>query len=238
MIWVHKRNSSKTGFLPMTSFYGYMLKWGGITCGSSIAVVKHMTGDQSKFLSLSTYHGGTVTFGDNLTSNIVAVGKIGKSLSHYIDSVFLVEGLKHSLLNISQFYDKGNIVKFTNESCVVSNKSIGTKILEGTRKGNTYMVDLNLVPRNNLTRLSVIEEDPLLWLNLFWACINFFFKQLHLSLFCFFLWYHKQLWTIDDPLIFYQIHFLLFWSFELCSWYTYALLCLFLRFLLLECLDG
>ncbi|XP_021774596.1 uncharacterized protein LOC110738494 [Chenopodium quinoa] len=39
----------------------------------------------------------------------------------------------------------------------------GKVLLEGTRKGNTYTVDLNTVPRNNLTCLSVIEDDPLLW---------------------------------------------------------------------------
>ena len=35
--------------------------------------------------------------------------------------------------------------------------------MEGTRKGNTYVVDLNFVPRNNLTCLSVIDDDRLLW---------------------------------------------------------------------------
>ena len=123
---------------------------------------KHMTGDESKFLSLSVYHEGIVTFENNLIGNIVAVGKIGMSLSRSIDNVFLVKGSKHSLLSISQFCDR-NLVKFTNESCVFSNKSTRTKILKGTRKGNTYMVDLNLFPRNNLTCLIVIEEDLLLW---------------------------------------------------------------------------
>ena len=36
-------------------------------------------------------------------------------------------------------------------------------MLEGTRKGNTYIVDLDLVPQINLTCLSVIEDDSLLW---------------------------------------------------------------------------
>ncbi|XP_021747861.1 uncharacterized protein LOC110713721 [Chenopodium quinoa] len=101
---------------------------------------KHMTGDKYRFLSLDAYYGGTVTFGDNMTGGIVAIGKVRRSSSHAIDNVFLVEGLKHNLLNISQFCDK-----------------------EGTRKGNTYVVDLNEVPNRILTCLSVIENDPLLW---------------------------------------------------------------------------
>ena len=38
----------------------------------------HMTGDKTKFISLSTYEGGSVTFGDNKKGNIVAMGKVGK----------------------------------------------------------------------------------------------------------------------------------------------------------------
>ena len=33
---------------------------------------------------------------------IVGVGKIGKSLSHFIDNVYLVDGLQHNLLSVSQ----------------------------------------------------------------------------------------------------------------------------------------
>lgn len=39
---------------------------------------KHMTGDKSKFLSLTAYQGGSVTFGDDKKGNIIAIGKVGK----------------------------------------------------------------------------------------------------------------------------------------------------------------
>ena len=123
---------------------------------------KHMTGDKSKFLSLEDYPGGTVTFGDNKKGEIIGKGKIGRSKSHSIDNVFLVEGLMHNLLSISQFCDKGNSVSFTYDSCNIINNKSGKVVLEGTRRGNTYTVDLNLIPRNNLTCLSVVEDDPLL----------------------------------------------------------------------------
>ena len=74
---------------------------------------KHLTCDRSKFLSLETYDGGTVTFGDNMKSEIIAKGKVGRSSSHAIDNVFLVENLKHNLLSISQLCDKGNSIIFT-----------------------------------------------------------------------------------------------------------------------------
>ncbi|XP_021719011.1 uncharacterized protein LOC110686710 [Chenopodium quinoa] len=58
---------------------------------------------------------------------------------------------------------KGNSVSFTSDSCNIINNKSGKVVLEGTRRGNTYTVDLNLIPRNNLTCLSVVEDDPLLW---------------------------------------------------------------------------
>ena len=78
----------------------------------------HMTGDRSKFLSLENYDGGTVTFGDNMKGEMIVKGKVGRLSSHAIDNVFLVENLKHNLLSISQFYDKGNSV--ISEKCVIS----------------------------------------------------------------------------------------------------------------------
>ncbi|XP_021767741.1 uncharacterized protein LOC110732131 [Chenopodium quinoa] len=96
----------------------------------------------------------------NLPSSMVP---IGRSRSHAIDNVFLVEGLKHNLLSISQFCDKDNSVSFTSNKCRIIQNDTRNIILEGTRKGNTYIVDLNEVPNSSLTCLSVIEDDPLLW---------------------------------------------------------------------------
>ena len=40
-----------------------------------------------------------------------------------IESVALVDGLKHNFLSISQLCDKGNEVWFTNEAYVISHKT-------------------------------------------------------------------------------------------------------------------
>ena len=95
---------------------------------------KHMTGDKSQFLSLVAYNGGTVTFGDNVKGDIIAIGKVGKSQHCSIDNVFLVEGMRHNLLSISQFCDKGNTVRFTCEKCLVVDCNTGNTILEGIGK--------------------------------------------------------------------------------------------------------
>ena len=64
-----------------------------------------MTGDRSNFLSLTSFDGGIVELENDKSGKIIGVGKIGKSLSHSIDNVYLVDGLQHNLLSISQLCD-------------------------------------------------------------------------------------------------------------------------------------
>ncbi|XP_069149659.1 uncharacterized protein [Solanum lycopersicum] len=80
---------------------------------------KHMTGNVKNFLSLKTLQGGGVSFGDVKKGYILGVGKVEKSLEDLIDNVYHVDGLKYSLLSVSQICDKGNEVKFTSEKCTV-----------------------------------------------------------------------------------------------------------------------
>jgi len=62
---------------------------------------RHMTGEKSNFLSLTAAKGGSVAFGNGKSGTIVGIGKIGESLSHSIDCVYLVDGLKYNLLSVS-----------------------------------------------------------------------------------------------------------------------------------------
>ena len=61
-----------------------------------------MKRDKSNFLSLTAFDGGRVAFGNGKSGKIIDVGKIGKSLSHSIDNGYLVDGLQHNLLSMSQ----------------------------------------------------------------------------------------------------------------------------------------
>ena len=54
---------------------------------------RHMTGEKSNFLSLIAAEGGSVAFGNGKSGTIVGIGKIDESLSHSIDSVYLVDGI-------------------------------------------------------------------------------------------------------------------------------------------------
>ncbi|GAB2294456.1 hypothetical protein Dimus_038299 [Dionaea muscipula] len=122
-----------------------------------------MTGMKSNFLSLTAYQGGSVTFGDDKKGEIIGIGKIGKSPSHFIDNVYHVKGLKYNLLSISQLCDRGNKVEFTMSDWKILNDKTGELVLEGKRHNNVYTVHVNSISENNLTCLSVLNDDPTLW---------------------------------------------------------------------------
>ena len=90
---------------------------------------KHMTGNVKNFLSLKTLQGGGVSFGDVKKGYILGVGKVGRSLKDSIENVYHVDGLKYSLLSVSQICDKGNEVKFTSEKCTVVSLTTNKVIL-------------------------------------------------------------------------------------------------------------
>ena len=51
---------------------------------------RHMTGNQSKFVSLSKKDGGLVTLGDNKKGKIIGKGAIGNDSSTLLENVVLV----------------------------------------------------------------------------------------------------------------------------------------------------
>jgi len=71
----------------------------------------HMTGDNLLFSSITKIK-GNVTFENNSKGKINRVDNIGDKFSPSIKNVFLVNNLKHKLLNISQLCDKGYKIIF------------------------------------------------------------------------------------------------------------------------------
>ena len=80
---------------------------------------RHMTEDESKFAFLTKKNRGYVTFGDNAKGRIIGQGNIGNGISSLIESVLLVDGLKHNLLSISQLCYKGFKVIFEASHCII-----------------------------------------------------------------------------------------------------------------------
>ncbi|KAI0497307.1 hypothetical protein KFK09_020530 [Dendrobium nobile] len=81
---------------------------------------QHMTGDVNQFNSLEAIVGDKVALGDNTTRKVLGTGIIRHSKNLLIENILLVEGLKYNLLSISQLYDKGFIIKFLANTCIIS----------------------------------------------------------------------------------------------------------------------
>ena len=83
-----------------------------------------MTGDKSKLLSIKPKDGGRVTFGGDQSGKIAGIGEIGNNEGPLIKDVYLVEGLCHNLLSVSQSTDKGNLVIFDSDECFIIKKDL------------------------------------------------------------------------------------------------------------------
>ncbi|XP_070029674.1 uncharacterized protein [Nicotiana sylvestris] len=90
---------------------------------------KHMTGNTTDFLSLKALQGGSVSFGNGKKGYILGDGKVGKSLTHSIENVYYVNGLKYSLLSVSQICSKGNKVEFLSKICTITDLVTGEIVL-------------------------------------------------------------------------------------------------------------
>ena len=88
-----------------------------------------------------------MAFGNGKSGTIVGIGKIGESLSHSIDGVYLVDGLMHNLLSVSQQCDKDNIIVFTSNRCLVVNMDTEDIVLRGKRHKNVHNVCISSLPQ-------------------------------------------------------------------------------------------
>jgi len=103
---------------------------------------RHMTGEKSMFLTLTTKEGGKVKFGGNQSGKIIGIGTIGNS-SIYINNVWLVDGLEHNLLSIGQFCDNGYDVIFGKTNCTIINKDDNSIVFKGKRIENVYKINFS-----------------------------------------------------------------------------------------------
>ena len=83
----------------------------------------HMTGDKALLSNLVEKAGPWVAFGDDNKGFTKGYGslEIGNVV---IENISLVDGLKHNLLSVSQFIDKGYEVIFKTEKCEIFNKKL------------------------------------------------------------------------------------------------------------------
>ncbi|KAK2354920.1 putative mitochondrial protein [Trifolium repens] len=123
---------------------------------------RHMTGDKHMFQTLTLKEGGTVGFGGNQKGNITGTGTVG-NFSLSIKDVWLVDGLKHNLLSISQFCDSGFVVKFNKDACTVIRESDESVVFRGLRKGNVYKINLSELSEQKIVCLLSLNDEKWVW---------------------------------------------------------------------------
>ena len=76
-------------------------------------------GNISLFIDFTPNKKGFVTYGDSNKGVILGKYGVGNPSSTIIFGVILVEDLKHNILSISQVWDKGYKITFTNSCCII-----------------------------------------------------------------------------------------------------------------------
>lgn len=120
-----------------------------------------MTGEKDKFLSMESFDGGLVMFGNNDKGYIKGIGTVGKINSAQIQNVQFVKGLKHNLLSVSQLCDSGHEVTFKSDVCKINSLESGKTIFTGHRTNNLYSICLDDLP-DQMCLISK-EDDKWMW---------------------------------------------------------------------------
>jgi len=123
---------------------------------------KHMTGEASQLINLKWKQAGFITYGDNNWARILGVGDIGSENKVIIKDVLLVEGLKHSLLSISQLCDRGYKITFEPEQCTIVDSESTETVLVGKRVSNVYMLNVSSIISSTNCLLSR-DDESWLW---------------------------------------------------------------------------
>ncbi|XP_075082760.1 uncharacterized protein LOC142166898 [Nicotiana tabacum] len=124
---------------------------------------KHMTGSTDDFFSLKAMQVGSVSFGNGKKGYILEVGRVGKTLTHLIENIYYVNGIKYSLLSVSQLCNKGKKFEFLSKTCTVTNLVTGEVVLMEKRFKNIYVADFESSNSGDITCLSVVNDDVELW---------------------------------------------------------------------------
>ena len=108
-----------------------------------------MTGDKNLLMDapLSPSHLKHIIFADKGKSQVLGLGKVAISKDIHMDKVMLVASLGYNLMSVSMLYDLDMVVVFGKYRCVVILEADNSKVFEGFRRGDLYIVDFSTGPQ-------------------------------------------------------------------------------------------
>jgi len=121
-----------------------------------------MTGEKSMFITLTMKEGGNVMFRGKQAGKIIDTWTISNS-SISINNVWLVDGLEHNLLSISQFCDNGYDVMFDKTNCTVVNKNDNSIMFKRKRMENVYKINFSELVDQKVVFLLSMNDKKWVW---------------------------------------------------------------------------
>ena len=119
-----------------------------------------MTGDKNLLMDapLSPSHLKHIIFADKGKSLVLGLGKVAISKDRHMDKVMLVESLGYNLMSVSMLCDLDMVVVFGKYRCVVVMEADNSKVFEGFRRGDLYIVDFSTGPQPAVCLLAKASE--------------------------------------------------------------------------------
>ena len=115
-----------------------------------------MTGDRKNFVSLKEKKDGTVSFGNDGSSNVIGSGTVTlKSKDVKAKSVILVENMNHNMLSVGHMCDQGCTILFNSTKCEIRKGRYGEIVATTTRAPN----DIYVLDEATKARLLAEEDD-------------------------------------------------------------------------------
>ena len=99
-----------------------------------------MTGNKEFLINLQPCSLESVTFGDGGKGTVLGRGSLKVPSIPKLENVLLVDGLKVNLISISQLCNDNLFVRFTKESCLVTNNSTFYVLKQKRSLDNCYLL--------------------------------------------------------------------------------------------------
>ena len=99
-----------------------------------------------------------IIFVDKGKSRVLGLGKVAITKDRQMDKVMLVESLGYNLMSVSMLCDLDMVVVFGKYRCVVVMEADNSKVFEGFRRGDLYIVDFSTGPQPAVCLLAKASE--------------------------------------------------------------------------------